>query len=51
MELEESVYCLELLIEHAIVDSRKLVPLLQEADELISILVACVKNVKARKRR
>lgn len=51
MELEETVYWLELLVDHGLVTSRKLAPLLQESDELISILVACVKNVKARKRR
>lgn len=51
MELEETTYWLELLVEHEIVSSRKLTPLLKEADELTAIFVTCVKHVKARKTR
>jgi len=47
-ELEETVYWLELLTESNIVKEERLKPLLQEADELIAILVASVKKAKAR---
>ncbi len=47
-ELEETVYWLELLTESSIVKEERLKPLLQEADELIAILVASVKKAKAR---
>lgn len=45
-ELEETVYWLELLGEAEIVPQKKLEPLLQEAEELISIFVSSVKTVK-----
>lgn len=47
-ELEETVYWLELLTESNTVKEERLKPLLQEADELIAILVASVKKAKAR---
>ncbi len=47
-ELEETVYWLELLTESSIVKEERLKLLLQEADELIAILVASVKKAKAR---
>lgn len=47
-ELEETVYWLELLTESGIVKGELLLPLIQEADELIAILVASVKKAKAR---
>jgi len=50
-ELDESAYWLELLAESGIVRAPKLVGLRQEAEELLKILVVCVKKVKARRRR
>ncbi|MFN0109432.1 MAG: four helix bundle protein [Blastocatellia bacterium] len=47
-ELEETVYWLELLTESGIVKEELLLPLIQEADELIAILVASVKKAKTR---
>lgn len=47
-ELEETVYWLELLTESGIVKGELLLPLIQEAEELIAILVASVKKAKAR---
>ena len=48
-ELEETIYWLELLVEAEIFSAQKLQNLQTEADELMSILVASVKTVKARK--
>ena len=45
-ELEESSYWLELLVEAEIISPEKLKPLMVEANELMAILVTCVKNVK-----
>ena len=45
-ELDETTYWLELIAESKIVSARRLGPLLKEADELIRILVACVKTIK-----
>ena len=50
-ELEETMYWFELLIAAEIVPESRLQPLLDEADELMAILVTCVKNAKARKGR
>jgi len=47
-ELEETMYWLELLIEGEIIPETKLTDLLQEAEELMSILVASVKTAKQR---
>jgi four helix bundle protein len=47
-ELDETTYWLELLIESDIVPQERLTDLQNEAQELIAILVACVKNAKAR---
>jgi four helix bundle protein len=47
-ELEESSYWLELLIESGIVAPEKLAALMAEADELMAILVTCVKNAKVK---
>ncbi len=49
-ELDETTYWLELLIDSEIVSLRKLEPLLNEANELIAILVASVRTVKRRRR-
>ncbi|MDX9972936.1 MAG: four helix bundle protein [FCB group bacterium] len=46
-ELEESVYWMELLSEAQIVPAGRLVGLHAEADELIAILVTCVRNAKS----
>jgi four helix bundle protein len=45
-ELDETVYWLELLIESGIVTKRRLVDLLDEANQLIAIVTTCVKNAK-----
>jgi len=50
-ELDETMYWMELLVESEIVAPRRLQPLHDEADELMAILVASVKTIKARKRR
>ena len=47
-ELEESSYWLELLVEAHIIPPEKLGPLMSEADELMAILVTCVRNAKAK---
>jgi len=47
-ELEETQYWLELLAEAGIVPADLLAPLLLEAEELTTILVTCVKRIKAR---
>lgn len=48
-ELEETAYWLELLAESETIESSRLNPLAQEADELTAILVTLVKNAKNRK--
>lgn len=48
-ELEETRYWLELLLEAAILSAPKLRPLMDEADELMSILITCVKSAKSKK--
>lgn len=45
-ELEESSYWLELLVEACIFPPEKLNPLMDEANELMAILVTCVKKAK-----
>jgi len=48
-ELEETMYWLELLVESEIFPAQKLQNLREEAEELMAILVASIKTVKARK--
>ena len=48
-ELEETVYWLELLVESKIVTADRIKNLLNEADELIAILVTSVKTLKQRR--
>jgi four helix bundle protein len=48
MELDESLYWIELLIEGRIVKGSRLEELMEEANQLIAILVTCVKNAKRR---
>ncbi|HFC12869.1 MAG TPA: four helix bundle protein [Anaerolineae bacterium] len=45
-ELDETTYWLELCVAAGLVKEPLLKPLMQEADELIAILVTMVKNVK-----
>jgi four helix bundle protein len=45
-ELDETTYWMELLIEGEIMPEKRLAALLEEADELIAILVTCVKRAK-----
>ena len=45
-ELEETLYWLELLAESEIVPTAQLESLMDEANQLIAILVTCVKNAK-----
>ena len=49
-ELDETMYWLELLVEAEIVKARRLQPLMIEANEIISILVASVRTIKRRRR-
>jgi len=49
-ELEETRYWLELLAESGIIHQERLTFLFQESDELMAILVTCVKKVKERPR-
>ncbi len=46
MELEETVYWLELLAEAGIVPATRLTDLMHEADELTAILVSIINNTK-----
>lgn len=45
-ELDETMYWLELLIESGIVPEARLGSLLDEANQLMAIIVTCVKNAK-----
>jgi four helix bundle protein len=47
-ELDETTYWLELLAESGLVIERRLAPLYQEAEELLSILVTIAKRVKSK---
>ena len=49
-ELDETQYWLELISGAAIISAKRLMPLQQEAEELIAILVTITKNVKRRGR-
>src|SRR5881396_2233893 len=49
-ELDETMYWLELLVEAEIVKAGRLQPLMVEANEIISILVASVRTFKRRRR-
>ena len=48
-ELDETMLWFELLIEANIVPEHKLMPLHQEAEELIKIIVTSIKNTKSTK--
>lgn len=49
-ELEETMYWLELLQESDVIQDGRPVPLLEEANELIAILVTATKTIKKRRR-
>ena len=48
-ELEESSYWIELIVGAGIMAEERLMDLINEADELTAILIACAKNVRNRK--
>jgi four helix bundle protein len=48
-ELDETLYWLEVLVDAEIVPLRGVEPLMQEANELIAILVTSVKTIKRRR--
>jgi four helix bundle protein len=49
-ETDESLYWMELLIEATIIiESKKLEPLMEEANELLAITVASIKTAKKNK--
>ena len=49
-ELEESCYWLELLLEAEIMTQQQLSELMQEANELLAILITCAKNAKIKRK-
>ena len=49
-ELDETGYWLELLAEGNVLPAKRLIALRKEVEELVSILVTIVKNVKAKGR-
>lgn len=48
-ETDESIYWMELLIEATIIESKKLEPLMEEANEFLAITVASIKTAKKNK--
>ncbi len=49
-ELDESLYWMELLVEAEIAPPERLLPLIEEADELIAMGVSAVRTIKNRPR-
>jgi four helix bundle protein len=47
-ELDETIYWMELISDGGFVQTERLASLQDEANQLLSILVACVKNAKSR---
>lgn len=47
-ELDETIYWLELLVESDVIHVERLAELQDEANQLVAVLVSCVKKVKAR---
>ncbi len=47
-ELDETIMWLELLVEAEIVDEMRMEELIAETDQLIRIVVTCIKNTKKR---
>src|SRR5581483_96837 len=50
-ELDETNYWLELIVESNIMSSRRLQPLMEEANEITAIIVSSVKTIKRRMKR
>jgi len=50
-ELDETSYWLELIGDAKIVPAQRLAPLIAEADELMRVIVTCVKTIKGIPRR
>jgi four helix bundle protein len=50
-EADESIYWMELLIESGLISKDKVVELLDEADQLVAIIVSSIKTARARKKR
>ncbi|MFC1668217.1 four helix bundle protein [Chlamydiota bacterium] len=50
-EIDESIYWFELLVECNIIEYDSIKPLLLEANELLSIIVASIKTAKKNKRK
>jgi len=48
-ELEESKYWMEIIVEANIIPAKRMDELMREADELIAVIITCVKNAKKRK--
>lgn len=48
-ELDETLMWLELLVESGIVEPTRMEDLVSETDQLIRIIVTCIKNTKKRK--
>ena len=48
-ECDECLYWMELLIESSIIEQKLLADLMQEADELLSIVIASIKTARARR--
>ena len=49
-ELDESTHWFDIIVERKLVRPKRMMNLQKEADELIAILVTCVKKVKAQRR-
>ena len=45
-ELEETIYWLELVIESGIFKENRVADLISEAEELVAVIITCVKNAK-----
>ncbi len=50
-ELDESLFWMELLIEAGIIPTERMKDLLQEADEILSVIVASRKTFRAAQNR
>lgn len=48
-ETDEAIYWMELIIEAALMDENRVADLYQEADEILSMVVASIKTTKRRK--
>lgn len=48
-ECDESIYWLELIVETGLIDEKPLIELKNEANEILSMVVACIKTARSRK--